>query len=67
MRIGGGPTTIRAFLAADLIDVLHVVQVPILLGRGVRLWDGLEGLEERFAIEVVASPSGVAHVTFTRR
>ena len=67
VRIGGGPTTVRDFLAADLIDVLHVVQVPILLGRGVRLWDGLEGLEERFAVEVVASPSGVTHLTFTRR
>jgi dihydrofolate reductase len=67
VRIGGGPTTVRDFLTADLIDFLHVVQVPILLGRGVRLWDGLEGLESRFAVEVVASPSGVAHLTFTRR
>ena len=67
VRIGGGPTTVRDFLAADLIDALHVVQVPILLGRGVRLWDGLEGIEERFAVEVVSSPSDVAHVSFTRR
>jgi dihydrofolate reductase len=67
VRIGGGPTTVREFLAADLIDVLHVVQVPLLLGRGVRLWDGLEGIEERFDIEIVSSPSGVAHLTFTRR
>ena len=67
VRIGGGPTTVRNFLAADLIDFLHVVQVPILLGRGVRLWDGLEGIEERFEIEIVSSPSGVAHLTFTRR
>src|SRR3954470_7584509 len=43
VRIGGGPTMLREFLAAGLIDHLHVVQVPILLGRGVRLWDGLEG------------------------
>jgi dihydrofolate reductase len=67
VRVGGGPTVIRDFLAADLIDLLHVVQVPILLGRGVRLWDGLEGIDERFAVEVVASPSGVTHLTFTRR
>ncbi len=67
VRIGGGPTTIRDFLAADLIDELHIVQVPILLGRGIRLWDGLEGIEERFDVEVVSSPSGVAHLTFTRR
>ena len=66
MRIGGGATVIREFLAADLIDHMHVAVVPILLGRGVRLWDGLEGLETRYAIESVSSPSGVTHITFTR-
>ena len=67
VRIGGGPSVIRDFLAADLVDLLHDVQVPILLGRGVRLWDGVEGLEERYGIEAVASPSGVTHLSFTRR
>jgi dihydrofolate reductase len=67
VRIGGGPTVVRDFLAADLIDLLHVVQVPILLGRGVRLWDGIEGLEDRYDIEAVSSPSGVTHLTLTRR
>jgi dihydrofolate reductase len=67
VRIGGGPATVRDFLAADLIDHLHVVVVPIVLGRGVRLWDGQEGLEERFGVEAVTAPSGVTHVTFTRR
>jgi dihydrofolate reductase len=66
VRIGGGPSTIRQFLAADLIDHMHLALVPILLGRGVRLLDGLEGLEERFDIEQVSSPSGVTHLTFTR-
>jgi dihydrofolate reductase len=67
VRIGGGPSTIRQFLAADLIDHMHIVVVPIVLGRGERLWDGLEGLEQRFRVESVSSPSGVTHVTFTRR
>ncbi|TWS26389.1 dihydrofolate reductase [Tsukamurella sputi] len=66
IRIGGGPSTVREFLAADLIDHLHVVEVPIVLGRGERLWDGLEGVQERFAIESTASPSGVVHRVFTR-
>jgi dihydrofolate reductase len=66
VRIGGGPTVIRDFLAARLIDHLHVVVVPILLGRGVRLWDGLEGLEKDYEVEATSSPSGVTHVTFTR-
>jgi dihydrofolate reductase len=67
VRIGGGPTTIREFVAAGLVDHLHVVVVPILLGRGVRLWDGLEGIERDYETEVTASPSGVTHVTFARR
>jgi dihydrofolate reductase len=67
VQIGGGPTVVRDFLAAGLIDTLHVVQVPILLGRGVRLWDGLEGVEKRYDIEVVSSPNGVTHLTFSRR
>jgi dihydrofolate reductase len=66
VRIGGGPSTIREFLTARLIDQMHIVVVPILLGRGVRLWDGLEGLERDFEVEAVASPSGVTHLTFTR-
>jgi hypothetical protein len=45
VRLGGGATVIREFLAAGLVDYMHVVVVPILLGRGVRLWDGLEGIE----------------------
>lgn len=56
----------RAFLAAGLVDHLHVVQVPIVLGRGVRLWDGLEGFEEGCDVEVVSTPSGVTHLIFTR-
>ena len=67
VRIGGGPTVIREFLAAGLIDHLHVVLVPILLGRGVRLWDGLERLEQDFDVEATASPSGVTHLSMTRR
>ena len=66
VRIGGGATVVRDFLAAGLVDHLHVVVVPILLGRGSRLWDGLEGLEEQYDVEMVSAPSGVAHVTFTR-
>jgi dihydrofolate reductase len=67
VRLGGGATTIRDFLAAGLVDHMHIAVVPILLGRGVRLWDGLEGLEKDYEIEATSSPSGVTHVTFTRR
>ena len=42
------------------------VWTMILLGRGVRLWDGLEGLEKNYRVESVSSPSGVTHLTFAR-
>jgi dihydrofolate reductase len=67
VRIGGGVAVLRQFLDVDLIDYMHIVVVPIILGRGEHLWDGLEGLDERFDIESAASPSGVTHITFTRR
>ncbi len=66
VRLGGGPTIVREFLEADLVDHMHIVVSPIVLGRGVSLWEGLEGVEERFAVEAVASPTGVVHYVFTR-
>jgi dihydrofolate reductase len=67
VRIGGGPTVVRDFLAAGLVDHMHLVQVPIVLGRGVRVWDGVEGMGEDYEIEVVSAPSGVTHLTFDRK
>jgi dihydrofolate reductase len=67
VRLGGGATMIREFVAAGLVDHMHVVVVPILLGRGVRLWDGLEGIEKDYDVEATSSPSGVTHLTFMRR
>ena len=66
VRLGGGPTMIRDFLTAGLVDHMHIAVVPILLGRGVRIWDGQEGLEKDYDIEATSSPSGVTHLTFTR-
>jgi len=67
VRLGGGAATIREFVAADVVDHLHLVVVPIVLGRGSRVWDGLEALEDRFTIESVCTPSGVTHLTLSRR
>ena len=57
---------IRDFVAAGLVDHMHIAVVPIVLSRGERLWNGLEGLENDYEIEATSSPSGVTHVTFTR-
>ena len=45
VRVGGGIRTARDFLRAGLVDDLHVMVAPIVLGRGNRVWDDLRGLE----------------------
>lgn len=67
VRLGGGPSTIRQFLDADLVDVMHVVILPIVLGRGVSPWEGLTGVEDRFTVESVAAPSGRIHQFWNRK
>ncbi|BBH16778.1 DNA-binding protein [Nocardioides baekrokdamisoli] len=66
VRIGGGLSTVRDFLQAGLVDRLHVAIAPILLGRGIRLWDDLRGLEEGYAVATETAESGVVHLTFRR-
>lgn len=66
VRIGGGPTTVRDYLKAGLVDRLHVAITPILLGGGIRLWDGLRGLEAGYAVTSETAGSGIIHVTFAR-
>ncbi|MFV0634579.1 dihydrofolate reductase family protein [Demequina sp.] len=66
VRVGGGASTVRSFLAAGLVDSLHVAVVPILLGRGIRLWDDLRGFEAGYRITSESAPSGVTHLTFER-
>lgn len=42
IRIGGGASTIQQFLAAGLVDDFHVAVSPVLLGRGIRLFDRID-------------------------
>lgn len=66
IRIGGGPTVVRDFLKAGLVDQLHVAITPILLGGGIRLWDDLRGLESGYVVNAETAPSGTIHLTFRR-
>lgn len=66
IRIGGGVSVVRDFLAAGLVDRLHVAIAPIVLGRGQRLWDDLAELERDYTVSTEVADSGVVHVTFAR-
>jgi dihydrofolate reductase len=66
VRIGGGPTVVREYLKAGLVDQLHVAITPIVLGDGIRLWDGLRGLDAGYTVTSETAESGVVHLTFRR-
>ncbi len=66
VRIGGGPTVVRDFMQAGLVDQLHVAIAPILLGRGIRLWDDLRGWEADYEVTAATAESGTTHLTFRR-
>ena len=42
VRIGGGASTNQQYLRGGLIDELHVAISPVLLGRGERLFEGID-------------------------
>jgi dihydrofolate reductase len=42
VRVGGGVATLREYLAARLLDALHVAISPVLLGQGEALFAGLD-------------------------
>lgn len=67
VRIGGGPTTVSEFLQADLIDFLHIVTVPVVLGSGVQIGEHLAALENHFIVESVSTSSGLTHQLWNRK
>jgi dihydrofolate reductase len=42
VRVGGGVATIRQYLQARLIDEMHLAVRPVLLGRGEKLFEGID-------------------------
>lgn len=42
VRVGGGVATVRQYLQAGLVDEMHLVQSPVLLGRGEALLAGID-------------------------
>lgn len=67
VSLGGGASIAQQYLAAGLIDEMLINLVPVLLGDGKRLFEGLGdaaavGLEQ---VRVVDAP-GVAHLLYRR-
>ncbi|HZR15110.1 MAG TPA: dihydrofolate reductase family protein [Acidimicrobiia bacterium] len=68
VRVGGGVSTLRQYLRAGLVDELHLAITPVLLGRGERLFEDVDAIDETYeCVDVVRAPSRVVHVTLACR
>lgn len=66
VMLGGGAQAARQYLAAGLVDEMELSIVPILLGSGERLFDGLgDDLHGLAPVRTIAA-SGVTHLKFAR-
>ncbi len=66
VRLGGGVATIRQYLAAGLVDELHLAISPVLLGRGEHLLAGIDMASLGFKCTEHASTEHAAHVVLTK-
>jgi dihydrofolate reductase len=64
--IGGGAEAINQYLAAGLLDRLDLNIVPLVLGAGARLFDGVGPQVELQQVRVVEG-SGVTHIRYDVR
>jgi dihydrofolate reductase len=66
VRIGGGVSTVRQYLAAGAIDEMHLAISPIALGRGESLLAGIDLPALGFRVAEHAAGEGAMHVLLAR-
>jgi dihydrofolate reductase len=63
VHIGGGASVAQQYLRAGLLDELELHVVPLFLGGGVRLLDGIDPARKLEIDRVIASPT-VTHMRY---
>jgi dihydrofolate reductase len=66
VRVGGGTATIRQYLEAGLIDSMHLVISPVLLGAGENLLAGLDLAQLGYRCSEHVSSEAAMHVVLTK-
>jgi dihydrofolate reductase len=66
VRLGGGVATVRQYLTAGLIDELHLVISPVLLGKGEHLLAGIDTVSLGYECTEHASTDYATHVILTK-
>ena len=66
VALAGGANISQQYLNAGLVDEMQLHVVPILLGSGARLFDGVKDLHGLRLVKTVAAPN-VTHLKFSRQ
>lgn len=67
VRLAGGPTTVRAYLKAGLIDELHLVQVPVFFGEGERIFEDLGDVGSLYECVEFTPSAAVSHLRIVKK
>src|SRR5437868_8180934 len=66
VKIGGGVSTVRQYLQANLIDSLHFALSPVVLGQGEALFTGLDLRALRFSVTEHKATEHATHLVLER-
>jgi dihydrofolate reductase len=67
VALAGGAEAARQYVRADLVDEMEINVVPVFLGEGERLFEGLGVGRPQLAHLRTVAASGVTHIRFARR
>lgn len=67
VRIGGGAATIREYLEARLVDEMHLVVSPVVLGSGESLLNGVDLLRLGYAVTGHVPSEKAMHIVLSRQ
>jgi dihydrofolate reductase len=66
IRINGGVSTIRQYLAKGLVDYMHLAVSPRLLGSGENLFAGLDLPKLGYSLKESAAGENATHVVYVK-
>lgn len=66
VKIGGGVSTVRQYLQADLVDELHVVLAPVVLGQGEAVFAGIDLAAKGFRVIERQTTECAMHIVLAR-
>lgn len=67
IRINGGVSTVRQYLKAGLVDELHLVYSPVLLGSGESLLSGIDLTQLGFELTEKVLTDSAIHVVLNKK